>query len=228
MRQLLAATLLLAPLSAHAAMREWHPARFDRIEASGSYDVSVVQGPVGSVRAEGDADAIGRLEVKVDGTSLQIGTKRERWGGRSHRGRVHMTVVSPLPLRAASLAGSGNVTIATVDTPSFEGSVAGSGNMVLQAVSTRQIALSVAGSGNLSAAGHSDRVSASIAGSGDVRTTELRTAEFVGDIAGSGNIDGYSNRTATLSIMGSGDARVRGGAKCTVAKMGSGHAVCTG
>ena len=226
-RTLIAAGLLLAPAAANAATREWHPAQFDRIELSGSWDVEVVQGPAGSVRAEGDADTLARMEVRVDGDGLHIGTKRGDWSsGGWHRDRVHVTVVAPMPLRAASVAGSGNMGIARVETPHFAGSVAGSGNMALMSVAAREVALSIAGSGNVRAAGRAERVTTSIAGSGDVRIGDLHAADLTGEIAGSGSLVAFATRTARLSIMGSGDARVRGGARCTISKMGSGNADC--
>jgi len=177
-RILIAAGLLLAPAAANAATREWHPAQFDRIELSGSWDVEVVQGPAGSVRAEGDADTLARMEVRVDGDGLHIGTKRGDWSsGGWHRDRVHVTVVAPMPLRAARVTGSGNMGIARVETPRFAGSVAGSGNMALMSVAAREVALSIAGSGNVRAAGRAQRVTTSIAGSGDVRIGDLHAAD---------------------------------------------------
>lgn len=226
-RTLIAAALLLAPAGAHAAIRDWRPARFDRIASSDSYDITVVPGPVASVRAEGDADALGRMDVRVDGASLRIGTKHGLWWGGWHRKPVRVTVVAPFALRSADLAGSGNLTMARVDAPVFEGSISGSGNMVLRGVATRRLALSISGSGDVTAFGHSERVSASIAGSGNARLDELHTVELTADIAGSGDIRAFASRTATLSIVGSGDMRVRGGARCTVSKAGSGSATCT-
>ncbi len=218
---------LLAPAIAHADQRQWSPARFDRIESAGSYDVTVVPGAVASVRAEGDRDTLEHMRVKVDGASLRIDSEHD-WHWRSwHQGRVRVTVTSPTPLRAASTEGSGDMTIARVEGPEFKGSIAGSGNMVLRSVATRSLSLSVAGSGTVTAQGHADEVSASIAGSGDARLDGLRAADLTGDIAGSGSMSAFANRTATLSIMGSGEARVRGGARCTISKMGSGRAVCT-
>ena len=228
MHRLLLAALIAAPAAARADVRTWTPARFDRIETAGSYDVTVVPGPVARVRAQGSAAALERMEVGVDGTSLHVGAKRGSWNiGWHSLGRVHVTVTAPLPMRAAALAGSGNLTLAEVRTPDFEGSVSGSGNMLLNAVDTREAHLSIAGSGNIVAQGHSPRVRASIAGSGDAKLEALRAADFTGDIAGSGNIAAFADRTATLSIVGSGDARVRGGARCTVSRMGSGRAVCS-
>lgn len=187
----------------------------------------MVPGPTASVRAEGDRDALAHMRVEVDGSSLTIGTERNwHWGGW-HRGRVHVTVTAPVPLREASIAGSGNMAIARVEGSSFKASIAGSGDMMLRSVALRSLSVSVAGSGTVTGAGHADQVSAEVAGSGDVRLGDLRTADLTGDIAGSGSMVANASRSATLSIMGSGDVHVRGGARCTVSRMGSGRAICT-
>jgi hypothetical protein len=227
MRTFVIVAALIAPAVAHADVRQWSPTRFDRIESAGSYDVTVVPGPTASVRAEGDRDTLAHMRVGVDGSSLTIGAEHGWHGGGRHQGRVHVTVTAPTPLREASLAGSGNMTIARVEGPRFKASIAGSGDMTLRSVAVRSLSVSVAGSGTLAGAGHADEVSAEVAGSGDVRLGELRAADLTGDIAGSGNIVAYASRNAKLSIMGSGDARVRGGARCTVSRMGSGRAICT-
>jgi hypothetical protein len=48
-----------------------------------------------------------------------------------------------------------------------------------------------------------------------------------GKIAGSGRIDVFATQTANLSIMGSGDINLTGGARCTVSSAGSGKAHCS-
>lgn len=233
-RILIAAALLIATAAtatattAHAATREWQPLRFDRVALAGSYTVTVVPGAVASVRAEGDPEALERIEVRVEDGQLRLGSRRDSWNwGWSRHGRVRMTVVSPVPLRAAALAGSGDMTIARVSVPSFEAKLAGSGDLVLRQVDVREIAAHITGSGDLTASGHAEHVEGSIAGSGDLHLGDLHAADFTGSISGSGDIAAFASRTATLSIVGSGDARVRGGARCTVSKRGSGSAICT-
>ena len=227
-KSLIAAALILAPAASHAASRNWLPTRFDRVVLAGSYTVTVVPGAIAAVHAEGEQAALDRLDVRVEDGQLRLGTRSNAWNlGWTRFGRVHVTVVSPEPLRAAALAGSGDLTLQRVSGARFEGKVSGSGDLVLRQVEVREIALKVAGSGDLTATGHADRVDASVAGSGDLHLDDLRAGDLTGSIAGSGDIAAYASRTATLSIVGSGDVRVRGGARCTVSKTGSGSGTCT-
>jgi len=226
MRHVILAALLLAPALAHADGRDWQPARFDRIESAGSFDVSVVPGPRASVRAEGERDELARLRVGVDDGRLTLGYERGgSWSWHSH-GRVRITITTPTPIRGALLSGSGNIVVARVDAPAFKAEIAGSGDIRLDSVDTRALSASIAGSGNITATGHAARVSGDVAGSGNLRFADLRAEDLSGSIAGSGDLTAFATRTASLSIMGSGNARVRGGARCSVSKMGSGRADC--
>lgn len=226
MRAIVLATLLLAPAAARADTRDWQPARFDRVESAGSFDVAVIPGPRASVRAEGDRDELARLRVSVEDGKLVLGYERGgSWSWHSH-GRVRITITAPTPIRGAMLSGSGNILVARVDASTFKAELAGSGDIRLDAVDTRALSASIAGSGNIIAAGHAARVSGDVAGSGNLRFAELHAEDLSGSIAGSGDLTAFATRTASISIMGSGSARVRGGARCSVSKMGSGHADC--
>ena len=56
----------------------------------------------------------------------------------------------------------------------------------------------------------------SIAGSGELDASKLKSKDLKLTIAGSGSLDASASGTATGEILGSGDARVSGGAKCTI------------
>src|SRR3954466_13968207 len=76
---------------------------FSKVALGGSTNVVVTVGGAPSVRAEGDAERIGRLEIKVDGDTLQIGSKRHGFSGWGHEtGKVTVYVTVP-SLAAASI-----------------------------------------------------------------------------------------------------------------------------
>lgn len=223
-----AATAALVSTTVQADQRDWRPGDFDRVASEGSYDVHIVPGPTASVRADGPRERLERMDVRVERGRLVIGTRRGfRVGWMDGGGRVRVEVVAPGRLREAEMAGSGTMTLERVDAPRFAASVSGSGDIVLRAVRAGDLTASVAGSGSVRAAGMADRARAEIAGSGDMRLGELRVTDFQGSVSGSGNIDAFATRTAALNLVGSGDARVRGGARCTVARAGSGRATCS-
>lgn len=205
--------------------RDFQVGAFDKVALEGSHDVIVTVGGQPSVRAEGDAEAIERLDIRVENGALKIGTRRESrsWFG-GHRGvTVHVTVPS---LNGAALAGSGDLRVDRVQAASFDGSVSGSGDMEIGALQARQANFSISGSGGIRASGEAEQARVSIAGSGDMALDGLRTRRASVSIAGSGDIALQASESVDGSIVGSGDVSVRGGARCTVSKMGSGDLNC--
>jgi len=212
--------------SAGATQRSFDLAGFDSVSLAGPHDVVVTVGGAHSVRAEGDAEVLDALEVKVEGRALEIGIKRRRWNFRD-RAKTMVYVTMPA-IRAASIAGSGDMRVDRAEGETFAASIGGSGNLEVAALRGGEADFSVAGSGNMRAAGTATRSRVSIAGSGDVDigALEARTANV--SVVGSGDVRTRAMESADISIMGSGDVQVSGTARCSVSKMGSGDVRCTG
>ena len=211
---------------AHA--RNFPVSTFTKLVVAGPYDVTVQQGPTAAVAAKGSESALDAVVVEVKDGELAVHPTTGHfwnWGWR-HFGKVAVTVTVPV-LEQATIAGSGNITIAKLAVPSFKGEVAGSGDLNLSGVDAQSIDLAIAGSGDIRAAGKARDVSLTIAGSGDIDTAKLMAETAKVSIVGSGDIKANATATAALDLMGSGDITVTGGAKCTVTKGGSGDAHCS-
>ena len=210
------------------ARRDFAVGAFDRISLGGGHDVVVTVGGAPSVRAEGDARLIERLEIAVRDGELEIGSK-EKWsmGLKGHRRKVtiHVTVPS---LRAAQIGGSGEMQIDMVEGASFAGSIGGSGDLHVHSLKVREAVFSIGGSGAIRAAGSAETTQLSIGGSGDLSLENLQARQARISLAGNGDVRARATETANISIAGSGDVTVAGGAKCTISKMGSGEARCVG
>ncbi len=186
--------------------RTYQVGAFSKIEVAGPYEVQVVTGGAPGVSARGGENLLNETEVVVDGDTLEIRPRKHkgfRWNWSN--GTAQFTV-NAAALRAAAIAGSGDLRL-----PSVAGG---------------KITLSIAGSGGVTAAGQADKVDINIAGSGDIDAKGLvsRTADV--SIAGSGNVAAHATETADVSIMGSGDVDLSGGAKCSISKAGSGNVHC--
>ena len=240
MRRLLAIASLLALAAAcyagaqngdqpehkgQTAQRDFAVGSFDSVSLESSHNVVVTVGGQPSVRAEGDSEAIERLEIRVEGSDLKIGTRRNTgWFGRDHgRVTIHVTVPS---LRAAEIAGSGDMRIDRVEAQAFSASIAGSGDLEIAALRARQANFDVAGSGGIRAAGAAEEARISIAGSGDLSLDGLETRRASVSIMGSGDVTLRATEGVDASIMGSGDIIVRGTTRCNVSRMGSGDLRC--
>jgi hypothetical protein len=203
---------------------------FTGVALEGGQDVIVQVGAQPSVRAEGDAETIGKLDIRVENGQLRIGHKKGNdfhWGWHKDRPRVRIYVTTP-SLAAASIGGSGDMQVDRVEGQNFTGSIGGSGDMRIGTMKVGDAKFAVAGSGGIVAAGTANSASLSIAGSGDIDAGALESRTATLSVAGSGDLKVKAMETAQISIVGSGDAVVTGPAKCTISKMGSGSANCGG
>ena len=205
--------------------RSFAVADFTAVELAGADDVDVKVGGGFSVRAEGPADQLDKLEIRKDGSTLWVGRKRGgKWSLSSGKGvKVYVTMPA---IQAASLAGSGNLAVDKVTGGDFKGSLAGSGDMKLAQLTATSANFSIAGSGAIGAAGRVDRLKVSIAGSGDVDAAGLKAGQANVSIAGSGDVAAEVNGPAKISLMGSGDVTLGGKPQCQTSKMGSGEVRC--
>lgn len=200
--------------------RTYPVADFTAIELRGSDNADVRVGPGFSVRADGDADVLDRVKVDRVGDTLRI----SRRNGTSH-GTARISVTLP-QLTAASIAGSGDMTIDRVTSAGFKGAGAGSGSLSVGALQVDTADLSLAGSGDMKLAGSAKQLRVSIAGSGDIDAGGLKAAGADVSIAGSGSVRADVDGAAKVSVMGSGDVDLGGKARCTTSKMGSGTVRC--
>lgn len=209
-----------------SGQRSFEVGAFNEVEVAGAHDVIVTVGGAPSVRAEGDREALERLEVEVEDGRLRIGHRRSRnwFGGGSRRGvTVHVTAPT---LAGASLAGSGDLRVDRVQAETFTAGLAGSGDLEIGELRAQRARFSIAGSGGINAAGAVEQAEVSIAGSGDVSLDSLAVRRASVEVAGSGDVSLSASETVEGSIMGSGNLTVRGSAQCSVTRMGSGTIRC--
>jgi hypothetical protein len=218
-----AATAVAGP----AGTRSFAPGAFTAVSLEGADDVRVVTGAVAGVTATGPEAELAKLDIRVEGSTLKIGRKRESWGMNwSNSKSVTVTVTTP-GITAAAIGGSGNMSVDKVRGDAFRGSIGGSGNLDLADVDVLRASLSVAGSGDARAVGKAAAIDVSLAGSGDIDATRLDSETADISIAGSGSVRAAARKSAKISLVGSGDVEVKGTTDCAVSKTGSGEAKCT-
>jgi hypothetical protein len=210
--------------------RSYQVGSFSQIEIAGPYQVQVKTGSAPSVSAHGPQKVIDDLVVEVKGDKLSIHPKSDRnfhWFGSRDHGNVTIEVSAPA-LRAASLAGSGDLKIDKVSGADFDGSIGGSGDLAVDSIEVRKLSLAIGGSGRMTLrSGRVQQADYSVGGSGDIDAGGVQAQSADISIAGSGNISGNASGNASISIMGSGDVNLSGGAKCDISKMGSGDVNCS-
>jgi hypothetical protein len=76
-------------------------------------------------------------------------------------------------------------------------------------------------------AGKAESANYSVAGSGSLDAANLESRDVKLTITGSGNVSARATGTVTGNVLGSGSAKISGGAKCDVRKAGSGTIDCS-
>jgi len=200
---------------------------FTGITLAGPDRVVVTRGPQFSVRAEGDARALARLEIDVKDGELRV-KRKHNWRDIMPGSDRGATVSVTLPaLRDVALAGSGDMSVDLLGGDDVEASVTGSGDLTIARVEAHEVELSTTGSGTLTAGGRADKAEYSVTGSGDIKAASLVAATGEFSIVGSGDVAAHVTGSAEVSILGSGDAVIGGTTRCSVSRMGSGTARCS-
>lgn len=209
------------------ARRDFQVGQFQSVSLTGSPDVIVTVGGQPSVRAEGDARLIERLDIRVEGGDLKIGYREDSsWSFGFSRNRhvtIHVTVPS---LAAATLTGSGDMRVDRVQAERFAGTITGSGDLEIGQLRATEATFTVTGSGAIRAAGAAQRTRIELAGSGDVALGRLDSRQAQVQLMGSGDIQARASETADVSLYGSGDVVIVGAARCRIEKRGSGDVRC--
>jgi Putative auto-transporter adhesin, head GIN domain len=218
------AALIAAAVPAQAAERNFLMTGFDSVGSAVAYDVIVTTGKGYGVKAVGPQDKLDRLKIDVSGSRLRIDRERG-WFQWSDKDPVKIYVSLPV-MKAASVAGSGNMSVDRVKGDAFRAGVAGSGNLAVASVDVREFKLSVAGSGDATAAGKCTASDVSVAGSGNADLSALKCETMEIGIAGSGNVRAFVTKAVTGGTAGSGDLTVTGGARCSVRAAGSSSIDC--
>lgn len=232
-------------LSGRTETRPVAVALFDKVELKGPDTVIVRVGASPGVSMVGDAAVLDTLEAVVEDGKLVVRRKGRGWNVSGPRDRATVTVTVPR-LVAASVGGSGEMTVDRVDSELFEAAVGGSGDLrvddvragkleaavggsgdlKLDRIASDSVDMAIGGSGSIDAAGRARSVRAAIAGSGDIMASRLEADTAAVSVAGSGNANVHARDTAKITVVGSGDAVVAGAARCETRKMGSGSVRC--
>lgn len=195
---------------------------FDKVNLNGPMDIDVRVGAQASVRAEGQAAGLDRLEIAVVNGELRVGT-RPGTSGPLGNIVVHVTVPA---LAAASLNGPGDIDIDRVEGARFAAQVNGPGDMRLGELRVGEASFQVNGPGGIRAAGGAQRADANVSGPGNIRLASFEAGDASVSLQGPGDIDLRATGNVAVSLSGPGDVTITGTARCTVSRAGPGSVRC--
>ena len=179
-------------------------AEFDAIELRISGDAHVTIGKPTPLEITGDDNILPLIKTEVHERRLVI--TAERSFKTKQAPKLKITVAN---LNAATIAGSGDMHISGVDNQSLGLNVSGSGDLRFEG-KTESLAVNVAGSGDVGLTGKAEQLTAKIAGSGDIHGFDLASASATVSIKGSGDARVNATGALTIQIFGSGDVHYKG------------------
>ncbi|MGB3845923.1 MAG: head GIN domain-containing protein [Sphingopyxis sp.] len=199
---------------------------FTAVEVAGPDDVTIRQGNAFSISATGPKSEIDELDIKLDGTMLSIGRKREGFSFSRNGKGVKIAITMP-KLDGVRLTGSGSLDADAVAGDAVKAVLTGSGDLKVAKLTGTSAEIKVSGSGDIEIAGGTVKSGdLGVTGSGDIDAGGLVAETLDVSVTGSGNVEAQATGKADISILGSGDVELTGGATCTTRKMGSGSATC--
>lgn len=180
---------------------------FDKINVSGSFDVTLVKGKEGAITIKASENLMEVIVTEVVDGTLKI--KFKKGVNIRNSKTIHITV-SYESVEGVSLAGSGDIhSEGTLNAENLDLSLSGSGSFKLGVASTN-LSSSIAGSGNMNLNGKTDVFSCGISGSGNINSSELTANIVNAKISGSGNIKVNAINEINAKTSGSGNVMYTG------------------
>lgn len=215
--------------SAAPIQRNYTVVDFERIRVIGPFIVDLETGKAPSAKASGDAVAVERVSVSVQGRILVIKANSSAWGGwpgkANQPARIRVTVPR---LRGASLEGAGMLSINKMRAPRIDLGLSGAGTLNVIGLDTDRLDMTVMGSGSAKLAGVARIGNFVSEGSATIAAVPLKVTDLAIDWRGSGNADATAVRTAKVQASGAGNVTVAGSPACTVVEAGAGSVMCGG
>lgn len=231
-RPALATILFLAASAASSsaaagAERRFPVGSFDRVRVEGAFEVTHATGSP-NARVSGDARAIERVQLRVDGGTLVV-----RMGARTagegfedgSAGPITVTLSSPA-LRSVLVSAGGRLTAGRVKGTRLDLTLGGSGAIAVADVAADQLSATLVGTGTITLAGRVATVRLVSNGSGRIDAGRLQADALTVLSDGPGEVKAQARYTATITNLGLGAVAVAGSPKCTVAARAGGPVAC--
>jgi len=217
---LLVALTLAAPAAANT--RNFGITSFEKVRVNGPFRVNLTTGVAPFARAKGSAQAIDRITIEVRGNLLIVRPDTSAWSGYpgADPGPVEIELGTH-DLTAASLTGSGSLSINKVKGLSFDLAVQGSGIGDIGEVAVDQFSISVAGSANARLAGHAAMVTSDVRGLSNLDAARLQVKDATITADGAATIDANISNSVKISASGPATIRLTGSPACTLRATGS-------
>jgi hypothetical protein len=226
MRWLVSALLLLLTAAAAPQEKRYLITGFERVRIDGPYEVEIVRGPTQAVGV-GDARALDRLDVHVDGTTLVIGAGTRGWNLAAGEAAATPKVLLSTPvLRAILINGGGRARIADMRGSRIDLALNGGGAITVAALDAEELNVNITGNGMVTLAGTARKVRVRSNGAGGFDGTGFTANDAVLVSESAGGMRLGVRYTARVTALGLGTVHLDGTPECRIS--GSGPVECAG
>lgn len=213
----LASFAALAALASPAAAetRSYTITSFDRVRIDGPYAVTVRTNSGSFARATGSAAAIDRVRVRVEGTTLIVGTDPGGWGGSPDGQNGPVTIeAGTANLAIATVNGAGSLTVGEIRGPEFALNMQGSGIANVQRVDVDRLKIGVAGAGSARLGGRALALTAIVRGAGVIDASAVSARDAVIGAEGPAAVRATVSGTARVEASGVAAVTLEGSPGC--------------
>ena len=194
----------------HIATREVNVTDFKNVDVSGAVDLHISQGDVQPVKIETDDNLMEYVEVKQEGQTIRIFSRKGYNLSPSHKIKIYLTTAA---YGNIDLSGACDVTsegkINNPDNISFQ--VSGAGDIKVD-IHAPQVSAEVSGAGSVSMKGETKSFILDLTGAGKARCYDLQSENTKVDITGAGEAEVFASVKLDADISGAGSVRYKGGA----------------
>jgi hypothetical protein len=198
-----------------AETRNYTITSFDRVRIDGPYAVTVRTNSGSFARATGSAAAIDRLRVRVEGTTLIVGTDPGGWGGYPGDQAGPVTLeVGTANLSLATVNGAGSLTVGDIRGSDFALNMQGSGVATVQRVDVDRLKVGVAGAGSARLGGRALALTAIVRGAGVIDASGVSARDAVIGAEGPAAVRATVSGTARVDASGVASVTLDGSPGC--------------
>ena len=205
--------------SGHVTTESRTASGFNSIDVSGAIDVYIKQDSTTSVKVEADDNILEYIEVRTNGSTLEIYTEDNIRLRPSHKIKVYVSNPEYKDLRvggASSIRSENEITAADVLNVDLGGSSEGR-----LEVNAPKVSVNVSGASNANIKGKTKDFEGDASGASEIRCFELLTENADVDASGASSIEVYASVKIAGQASGASGVNYKGNAQASVEKSGA-------
>jgi hypothetical protein len=180
------------------------PQKFSGIECVDAFNINIHKGKVYEAKVYGSMEDVQKVLMRVEDGQLMIKFIRTPFIGLQFTNILRVEVTLP-ELESVVMSGSGTISVKDkFECAKLSVSLAGSGLISIPTINCNNADIEIGGSGTIRVGGYCSKMDLTIAGSGNFSGEKFNVDSADVTIAGSGEVVTFVSRTLDATVSGSG------------------------